>query len=288
MAAAKWKLIGCCIADSRLLLLLLHAGTSEHCDRRSHLCVDEFTGTTMGQAALDGSLLFLHSNMHKWDMRQPEKFSLHYQRRWMKMLPGEWLLWHCMLCIPWSFIRLPRCSAHHTDCEVCPHIFLYAAAVGCRRYVGTSVELPACIGCDNICDHHLHVIGIRAFYYVVQLLDAIQLTWQLALHTQEVFRFTIHESPILATTKQVGLLQVSQLEVTGSATTRQPAFAGSHMLTHNYWKPRKSVHLPLGANKRLMGITNLRVEQINSHDIRVTELQEANKLITRLESARVS
>jgi hypothetical protein len=43
----------------------------------------------MGQAGLDGELMFLHSNMHKWDMRLPEKFSLHYQRRWMKMLPGE-------------------------------------------------------------------------------------------------------------------------------------------------------------------------------------------------------
>jgi len=72
---------------------LFCTGTSERCDRRTHLCVDEFTGNTMGQAALDGSLLFLHSNMHKWDMRHPEKFSLHYQRRWVEMLPGEAQFW---------------------------------------------------------------------------------------------------------------------------------------------------------------------------------------------------
>lgn len=52
------------------------------------MCADEFTGNTMGQADLDGRLLFLHSNMHKWDLRLPEKFHMHYQRRWVKMLPG--------------------------------------------------------------------------------------------------------------------------------------------------------------------------------------------------------
>lgn len=65
------------------------AGTSETCNQRTHICADEFTGNTMGQAGLDGELMFLHSNMHKWDMRLPERFSLHYQRRWMKMLPGK-------------------------------------------------------------------------------------------------------------------------------------------------------------------------------------------------------
>jgi hypothetical protein len=50
------------------------------------------------------------------------------------------------------------------------------------------------------------------------------------------------------------------------------------MLTHNYWKPRKSVHLPLGANKRLMGITNLRVgtNKSTATTSEVTDLQEAN------------
>lgn len=52
------------------------------------MCADEFTGNTMGQADLEGRLLFLHSNMHKWDLRLPEKFHMHYQRRWAKMLPG--------------------------------------------------------------------------------------------------------------------------------------------------------------------------------------------------------
>lgn len=42
----------------------------------------------MGQADLSGELLFLHSNMHKWDMRLPQKFHMHYERRWTKMLPG--------------------------------------------------------------------------------------------------------------------------------------------------------------------------------------------------------
>jgi hypothetical protein len=64
------------------------AGTSETCDRHSHMCVDEFTGNTMGQAGLDGRLMFLHSNMHKWDARLPEDFDTHYQRRWAVMLPG--------------------------------------------------------------------------------------------------------------------------------------------------------------------------------------------------------
>lgn len=67
------------------------AGTSETCNQRTHICTDEFTGNTMGQAGLDGELLFLHSNMHKWDLRLPEKFDLHYQRRWARMLPGACL-----------------------------------------------------------------------------------------------------------------------------------------------------------------------------------------------------
>lgn len=46
----------------------------------------------MGQSDLNGELLFLHSNMHKWDMRLPRKFHMHYQRRWVKMLPGGKLL----------------------------------------------------------------------------------------------------------------------------------------------------------------------------------------------------
>jgi hypothetical protein len=45
----------------------------------------------MGQSNLNGELLFLHSNMHKWDMRLPGNFHMHYQRRWVRMLPGELL-----------------------------------------------------------------------------------------------------------------------------------------------------------------------------------------------------
>lgn len=64
-------------------------GTSMRCDARTHLCVDEFTGNTMVQHSPDGKVFFLHSNLHKWDLRLPEKFSLHYQRRWQAMLvPG--------------------------------------------------------------------------------------------------------------------------------------------------------------------------------------------------------
>lgn len=42
-----------------------------------------------------GQLLFLHSNLHKWDMRLPEKFSLHYQRRWQQLEPEgqHWEAW---------------------------------------------------------------------------------------------------------------------------------------------------------------------------------------------------
>jgi hypothetical protein len=58
------------------------------CNQRTHLCTDEFTGNTMVQADLRGAPLFLHSNLHKWDMRLPEKFSLHYQRRWQVLMPG--------------------------------------------------------------------------------------------------------------------------------------------------------------------------------------------------------
>jgi hypothetical protein len=68
------------------------AGTSETCNSHTHICADEFTGNTMGQSDLNGELLFLHSNMHKWDMRLPRKFHMHYQRRWVKMLPGGLLL----------------------------------------------------------------------------------------------------------------------------------------------------------------------------------------------------
>lgn len=62
------------------------------------MCVDEFTGNTMGQSDLEGRLLFLHSNMHKWDLRLPEKFNMHYQRRWAKMLPGGLCERICRCC----------------------------------------------------------------------------------------------------------------------------------------------------------------------------------------------
>ncbi len=59
------------------------------CSARTQLCRDEFTGNTMVQYDLQGNVLFLHANLHKWDMRLPEKFSLHYQRRWHELQPGE-------------------------------------------------------------------------------------------------------------------------------------------------------------------------------------------------------
>jgi hypothetical protein len=52
----------------------------------------------MGQADLSGELLFLHSNMHKWDMRLPQKFHTHYERRWVKMMPGGLV---CVASVCW-------------------------------------------------------------------------------------------------------------------------------------------------------------------------------------------
>eukprot|EP00877_Chromochloris_zofingiensis_P001671 jgi/Chrzof1/11504/UNPLg00437.t1 len=70
-------------------------GTSMMCNPRTTLCKDEFTGNTMVQYDPSGNILFLHSNLNKWDMRLPEKFSLHYQRRWQILLPGftQWEPW---------------------------------------------------------------------------------------------------------------------------------------------------------------------------------------------------
>lgn len=57
-------------------------------------CPCHVTGCALLQYDVQGSPLFLHSNLHKWDMRLPEKFSLHYQRRWQVMLPGKLCVRH--------------------------------------------------------------------------------------------------------------------------------------------------------------------------------------------------
>jgi hypothetical protein len=72
-----------------LALLALLSGTSLSCNRRTGVCKDEFTGNTMSQHSPSGELLFMHSNMHKWDMQLPDDFDTYYQRRWQLMLPGE-------------------------------------------------------------------------------------------------------------------------------------------------------------------------------------------------------
>ncbi|KIZ05690.1 hypothetical protein MNEG_2267 [Monoraphidium neglectum] len=92
-------------------------GTSMSCNSRTHLCKDEFTGNTMVQYDTRGAPLFLHSNLHKWDMRLPEKFSLHYQRRWQVLLPGpvhweDWMrqhLGHDLEHKVYEWIRMLRC-----------------------------------------------------------------------------------------------------------------------------------------------------------------------------------
>ncbi|GBF93077.1 hypothetical protein Rsub_05688 [Raphidocelis subcapitata] len=92
-------------------------GTSMTCSPRTKLCVDEFTGNTMVQHDTRGWPLFLHSNLHKWDMRLPEKFSLHYQRRWQVMLPGhihweDWMNRHLGYDLElkiYEWIRMLRC-----------------------------------------------------------------------------------------------------------------------------------------------------------------------------------
>ncbi|KAI8468938.1 MAG: mannosyltransferase putative-domain-containing protein [Monoraphidium minutum] len=92
-------------------------GTSMSCNHRTHLCRDEFTGNTMVQYDAAGAPLFLHSNLHKWDMRLPEKFSLHYQRRWQVLLPGpvsweDWMRDHLGEDLEhkvYEWVRMLRC-----------------------------------------------------------------------------------------------------------------------------------------------------------------------------------
>ncbi|GBF98544.1 pantothenate synthetase [Raphidocelis subcapitata] len=92
-------------------------GTSMACSPRTHLCRDEFTGNTMVQHDSRGFALFLHANLHKWDMRLPEHFSLHYQRRWQTLMPGrvpweDWMkrnLGYDLELKVYEWIRMLRC-----------------------------------------------------------------------------------------------------------------------------------------------------------------------------------
>ncbi len=58
-------------------------------------CRDMFTGNTMVQYGLGGNgtapaPLFLHSNLNKWTLHQPDNFERHYTRRWRVLQPeGE-------------------------------------------------------------------------------------------------------------------------------------------------------------------------------------------------------
>eukprot|EP00775_Hariotina_reticulata_P005673 gene5673-5911_t len=54
----------------------------------------------MNQHSPSGELLFMHSNMHKWDMQLPDDFDTYYQRRWQHMLPVYDLI-RQLKCQPW-------------------------------------------------------------------------------------------------------------------------------------------------------------------------------------------
>lgn len=125
----------------------------------------------MGQAALDGSLLFLHSNMHKWDMRLPEKFSLHYQRRWMKMLPGgqepfeglclflAFLPKLCIVCQAFAGLHHHACSRRSYMGKSCHCVWqrqsknAQQARSTAQLQIESNPNKPADVRCSRPCIH---------------------------------------------------------------------------------------------------------------------------------------